>query len=259
MARIPESEIERLKRDTDLVALVQAAGVELRRHGAHLVGRCPFHDDQGPSLVVTPGKNLWHCLGACQAGGSVIDWVMRRERVSFRHAIELLQRGIQWGVPQPAPTGLPTTPAAMVLPPVLPLVATSDADDTALVRSVLDYYHATLLESPEAIAYLEERGLNSIPLIDHFHLGYANRTLGYRLPAPASKAGAEVRGRLQRAGLLRASGGSSHRRTRGRSGRSCARGRPCISTCRVRTPRFGTWMPWRPPRRSSCARRSSTR
>ncbi|HEX5208179.1 MAG TPA: CHC2 zinc finger domain-containing protein, partial [Steroidobacteraceae bacterium] len=99
MARIPDSELERIKRETDLVALVQAAGVELRRHGADLVGRCPFHDDQGPSLVVTPGKNLWHCLGACQAGGSVLDWVMRTERVSFRHAAELLRARLGGGDP----------------------------------------------------------------------------------------------------------------------------------------------------------------
>ena len=52
---------------------------------------CPFHDDREPSLVMTPAKNLWHCLGACQAGGSVIDWVMRAEGVSFRHAVELLR------------------------------------------------------------------------------------------------------------------------------------------------------------------------
>jgi len=38
-----------------------------------------IHDDREPSLVITPAKNLWHCLGACQAGGSVIDWVMRAE------------------------------------------------------------------------------------------------------------------------------------------------------------------------------------
>lgn len=91
MARIPDDELERLKRETDLVRLVQAAGVQLRRHGANLVGRCPFHEDRSPSLVVTPGKHLWNCLGACQAGGSVIDWVMRTERVSFRHAVERLR------------------------------------------------------------------------------------------------------------------------------------------------------------------------
>ena len=62
--------------------------------GADLVERCPFHDDRTPSLVVTPGKNLWHCLGACQAGGSVVDWAMRAEGVSFRHAVELLRDGM---------------------------------------------------------------------------------------------------------------------------------------------------------------------
>ncbi len=196
MARIPDEELERLKRETDLVPLVQAAGVELRRHGANLVGRCPFHDDQGPSLVVTPTKNLWHCLGACQAGGSAIDWVMRSERVSFRHAVELLRVRLGTG----------TAPAVSLAPLAVKATDAAALEDPALVREVLDFYHETLKTSPEAIAYLETRGLNSVDLIDHFRLGYANRTLAYRLPAKSRKAGADLRGRLERLGLLRASG-----------------------------------------------------
>ena len=73
MPRIPEDELATLKATVDLAALVRAKGVELKPHGADLVGRCPFHADKTPSLVVTPGKNLWHCLGACQVGGSVLD------------------------------------------------------------------------------------------------------------------------------------------------------------------------------------------
>ena len=214
MARIPEAELERLKRETDLVALVQAAGVALRRHGANLVGRCPFHDDHGPSLVVTPRKNLWHCLGACRAGGSVIDWVMRRERVSFRHAVELLRT---WsGSPPPLATSggketaLSRGGAKASLVTEVPLLATESDDtttsDAALLRQVIDYYHVTLKESPEAIAYLERRGVNDIALIDRFQLGFANRTLGYQLPMKALKAGAELRGRLQHLGILRSSG-----------------------------------------------------
>lgn len=91
VARIPEEEIERLKDEVSLERLVEAAGVALRRQGRDLVGCCPFHEDRSPSLVVSPGENLWHCLGACQAGGSVIDWVMRSEGVSFRHAVDLLR------------------------------------------------------------------------------------------------------------------------------------------------------------------------
>jgi DNA primase len=74
MARIPEEVIERLKEEVSLQRLVELAGVELRRQGKDLVGLCPFHEERTGSLVISPEKNLWHCMGACQAGGSVIDW-----------------------------------------------------------------------------------------------------------------------------------------------------------------------------------------
>ena len=91
MARIPDEEIERLKREVSIERLVSGFGVELKRHGANLIGLCPFHDDHAPSLVVTPEKNLWNCLGACQSGGDAIEWVMRTRGVSFRNAVELLR------------------------------------------------------------------------------------------------------------------------------------------------------------------------
>ena len=72
MARIPAAEVDRLKAEVSLAVLVEARGIALARHGAGLIGLCPFHEDHEPSLVISPAKNLWHCLGACQAGGSVI-------------------------------------------------------------------------------------------------------------------------------------------------------------------------------------------
>jgi CHC2 zinc finger len=68
MVRIAESEIERLKREISVQRLAEGRGVKLKRHGADLIGLCPFHDDHEPSLVITPGKNLWNCLGACRRG-----------------------------------------------------------------------------------------------------------------------------------------------------------------------------------------------
>ena len=58
MARIPDDEIERLKREADLAGLVRLSGVELAPHGAggDLIGRCPLHDDRTPSLVVRKKK-----------------------------------------------------------------------------------------------------------------------------------------------------------------------------------------------------------
>jgi DNA primase catalytic core len=200
MARIPAAELERLKREVALERLAEARGIRLQRHGADLLGLCPFHDDHEPSLVITPAKNLWHCLGACQAGGSVIDWVMRAEGVAFRHAVELLRadlppEGLSKGPPPKASTARK-----------LPRLLDRDAEDEVLLRQVVDYYHATLKESPEALAYLASRGLQHPEAIERFRLGFANRTLGYRLPAKTWKEGAAIRGRLQRLGVLRESG-----------------------------------------------------
>ena len=81
-----------------------------------------------------------------------------------------------------------------------------DADDATVLRQVVGYYHAALKQSPEALAYLEKRGLRSEETIERFQLGFANRTLGYRLPASTRVAGAELRGRLQKLRILRESG-----------------------------------------------------
>ncbi len=197
MARIPDTEIERLKREISLERLAESQGIELKRHGADLIGLCPFHDDREPSLVISPKKNLWHCLGACQSGGSVIDWVMKSNGVSFRHAIALLREGI------PA---LAAAPVKRSTVPKLPAPVTPDADDQALLNQVIDYYHETLKQSPEALAYLKARGLDHPELIARFKLGYANRTLGLRLPEKNRVAGAEIRARLQKLGLYRDTG-----------------------------------------------------
>jgi DNA primase len=200
MARIPDHEIERLKKEVSLERLVSGFGIELRRHGADLIGRCPFHDDHEPSLVVTPDKNLWHCLGACQTGGSVIDWVMRTRGVSFRYAVELLRNDhASLAAGDGRVIGKDTT-TKLEAPVAL------DGDDREVLRQVAGYYHETLEQSPEALRYLESRGLTHPEMIDHFKLGFANRTLGYRLPEKNRKAGAELRGRLQKLGILRDSG-----------------------------------------------------
>ena len=198
MARIPEAEIERLKSEIALERLIAAAGIELKKAGADLIGTCPFHADKTPSLVVSPKKNLWHCLGACQTGGSVIDWVMKMNGVSFRHAVELLRTD-----PSLAAGVKPVRQATV---PKLPAPVAMNADDQALLNQVVNYYHETLKQSPEALAYLKARGLDHPEVVERFRLGFANRTLGLRLPEKNRKQGEAIRTRLQKLGLLRESG-----------------------------------------------------
>ncbi|MCL2660804.1 MAG: CHC2 zinc finger domain-containing protein, partial [Acidobacteriaceae bacterium] len=200
MARIPEHEVERLKNEVSVQRLAEARGIKLTRHGADLIGKCPFHDDRTPSLVITPAKNLWHCLGACAAGGTAIDWVMKAEGVSFRHAVEMLKQDYFPLAASPVQAVKHST-VRRLPPPV-----ERGADDRALLLQVTDFYHETLKQSPEALKYLESRGLKSSEMVEHFRLGFANRTLGYRLPAKTRVAGAQMRGRLQELGILRKSG-----------------------------------------------------
>ncbi|MES1176707.1 MAG: CHC2 zinc finger domain-containing protein [Myxococcales bacterium] len=210
MARIPEAEIERLKAEISLERLAEARGVQLKRHGADLMGLCPFHDDRNPSLVISPEKNLWHCLGACQAGGTVIDWVMRAEGISFRHAVELLREGLPSlaaGTPQPTRRGRQAGKVAKHSTVTkLATAVEQQAEDDRVLERVVGYYQEALKESPEALEYLASRGLRSSEMIERFRLGFANRTLGYRLPHKNRNAGAELRGQLERLGIFRASG-----------------------------------------------------
>jgi len=199
MARIPEAEITRIKQEVSLVRLVESSGITLKKQGNDYFGCCPFHDDKTPSLSITPSKNEWHCFGACKEGGDVIRWVEKLHGVSFTKAVHMLKEqspalAAGSGVVKHATTTKLDTPFKL------------DADDQVLFNQVIEYYHEGLKQNPEAIAYLKKRGLNNSDMIDHFKLGFANRTLGYRLPKANRKTGAAMRGALQRIGLMRNTG-----------------------------------------------------
>ena len=179
MARIPDEVIGRLKREVSVERLAEARGVKLKRHGEDLIGLCPFHEDHSPSLVISP-KNLWNCLGACRRGGDVMEWVMRAEGVSFRHAVELLRNEIPLAA-RPAGAVVKTSTV-----PKLPLLFGPTAGDQAVLQIVVSYYHETLKETPQAQQYLIKRGLGSPEMVKQFRLGYSNRTLTFRVPESGS-------------------------------------------------------------------------
>lgn len=174
MARVPQTEIERIKQEISVLELAQNRGINLRRQGADYVGLCPFHDDHNPSLVISPKNNLWHCFG-CNQGGSVIDFLMKLDNISFRHAVEKL-------------TGVPE------------IALTSDnIDHQKLLNRVTEFYHQTLYRNPTALEYLAKRGIKDEEAIQTFKIGYANRTLSYAISD-------QIREDLKQAGIFRASG-----------------------------------------------------
>jgi DNA primase len=87
---------DQIKERIDIVEFISAY-VPLRKAGRTFVGFCPFHPNtRTPAFTVFPDTQSFHCFG-CKASGTVFDFLMRREGLSFRDALEqLAQRA---GVP----------------------------------------------------------------------------------------------------------------------------------------------------------------
>ena len=183
MARIPEDEIQRIKRETDLLALVRSRGTELKKHGSRdFVGRCPFHDDnESPNFIISPAKGLYHCM-ACGVAGNAIQFVEKFDGISFRHAFELLANG-----GKAAFENAPAKRTKQATVPKLPCPLDLDADDGTLLDQVSDYYHERLSKTPPPSNTWLAAGLDDEALLQRFRIGFADRTLGLRLPEKTAK------------------------------------------------------------------------
>ncbi len=206
MARIPDEDQERVRRGTDLLALVRSRGIELAKHGGKdFVGRCPFHqDNDSPNFIVSQAKGLYQCM-ACGVVGNAIQFVERFDGVSYRHAFELLADG-----GKAAFEHAPARPVKKTTVPKLPCPLDAQADDGTLLDQVCDYYHERLMRSKAALDYLASRGLNDEKLVRRFRIGFADRTLGLRLPEKSRKDGEALRSRLQELGVFRKDSGHEH-------------------------------------------------
>ncbi|MBU9823549.1 CHC2 zinc finger domain-containing protein [Rahnella perminowiae] len=202
MARIPAHELNELKRSLSLLALAQSQGHKLKRHSPDSFAcLCPFHAEKTPSCIITPSKGLYHCFG-CGAKGSIIDWQMNTTGQSLREAVAFLKARLAGADSEPSSLTVPAEPVAP-----RPKLADLDDDGQALLNQVIDFYHQQLLNNPEAMQWLEKRGLNHPELVRHFRLGYAGEhgiggSAGL-LPSTASKEGKALREKLASLGVLR--------------------------------------------------------
>jgi len=198
MARLPDETLARIKAEVPLETLCREHAIELTGSGKNLLARCPFHEDGEPSFVVTPGKNLWNCLAGC-GGGDTIQLLMRLENISFRRAADKLA----------ARLGLAPEAATVETRQGTSHDILTDPGESmnaaALMAIVTDFYHQTFLNHPQAMQYLAKRKCFHPEAVKRFRIGYANRTLGYRVPTTTA-AGNTLKSRLQKLGILRDSG-----------------------------------------------------
>src|SRR6266516_5804825 len=85
---------DRLKRAVSMVQVLDRYGLKerLHRNGDSLSGVCPIHGGHNQTQFrVSISKNCWICFGDCHAGGSIIDFVSRKEGIGIRDAALLIQ------------------------------------------------------------------------------------------------------------------------------------------------------------------------
>lgn len=96
--RYPQEWLEELRQRADIVSVI-GSYVQLKKNGHRYVGLCPFHNEKSPSFYVDGQKQVYHCFG-CKAGGSVIQFVMDIERLTFPEAVEFLANQLHMPLPE---------------------------------------------------------------------------------------------------------------------------------------------------------------
>lgn len=157
------STIDEIKSRIDIVDLVSEAGVRLRHAGKNYTGFCPFHENKKtPAFVVWPESGTWRCFGQCNEGGDVFKFVMKRENLEFKDALEKLaaRAGVE----------LPTFSRES------PQQKEAYEHLRRLLEDAVIFYRSHLLAHKEILDYLRtKRGLTDAS-IETFGLGYAPRS-----------------------------------------------------------------------------------
>ena len=196
MPKIPSEIIDRIKQEISIKDMVESSGIKLKRSGKNYMGLCPFHNDTNASLSIDPVQNLWNCLGACGCGGSVIDYVMKSRNVAFPKAVEILLEKH----PELANNKQPAEKKKIIkiTPPAMSI------EDYQVLNQVNEYYHKTLKSSKKALDYLRKRGITNNKTLSFFKIGFADRTLGVKIPK--NKDSDNLRKRLSSLGIFRSTG-----------------------------------------------------
>jgi DNA primase len=154
------STIDEIKSKIDIVDLVSEAGVKLRHAGKNYTGFCPFHDNKhSPAFVVWPETGTWRCFGQCNEGGDIFKFVMKREGLDFKEALQKLaaRAGVELKEYQRE----------------TPDQKEAYENLRKLLEDAIIYYRSHLFANNDILNYLREKRALTDSTIETFGLGYA--------------------------------------------------------------------------------------
>lgn len=149
---------DEIKQRLDIVDFISRY-TPLKKAGTTYKGLCPFHSERTPSFVVFPHTGTWHCFGSCGTGGDLFAFLMRKENLEFREALQVLAR--EAGVSLDDETGDHSHSRRGQL---------YEVNEAAAA-----YFQEVLRNHPAAQAardYLQRRAIDDSTR-DHFQLGFA--------------------------------------------------------------------------------------
>ncbi len=158
--RFPPAWLDELRARADIVKIVSSY-VPLKKNGHRYAGLCPFHNEKTASFSVDEQKQLYYCFG-CKAGGSVIQFVMEMEKLSFQEAVAYLAEQLHMPLPE------------MQNDPAYEQRRTLKERIYLANQAAARLYHQYLWEKEGAgiLAYLKKRGLSD-GVIRRFGIGAA--------------------------------------------------------------------------------------
>lgn len=156
MAYFDDVLLSEIRDRNDIIELISSY-TELKKSGSRYLGLCPFHREKTPSFFVSAEDRLYYCFG-CHEGGNIINFVEKINNLDFTEAVKFLADRAHIALPEE--------------PGKAPEEYQQKKRLYDVNRAAARYFHNNLINSPEILKYLSDRGLNK-KTITSFGLGYA--------------------------------------------------------------------------------------
>jgi DNA primase len=150
--------IDEIKQRVDIVDVVSQYA-KLTKAGRTFRALCPFHSEKNPSFFVYPEQQSWHCFGACNTGGDVFSFIMKKQGIDFGEALRQLAQRAGVTLPSRAEAGGESKERQKLF---------------GVNEAAAQYFQSQLdaTAGKKAKAYLLKRGLSDKTIAD-FQLGYS--------------------------------------------------------------------------------------